>query len=223
MRWCVVIRALNTTTQLLFAVLSKSVSASCGIFTFMSFVHCIRSKLKKKYKSKHYNELYAQRRSSCYFVYLHWEFILEALTSVLCSRNYWAVTHSLLKFTAFYQKMPSMNFKSISVILRSSNMSSINNLLQQKLCPNNCPKASGDHLNAQCLKPLNLTKNKWRSEKQRKAETSVPQETNKQQAPCKCSPSTDTWQQMRCYKPLTSCCSVWIRSKNLHLHTSPLS
>ncbi len=43
MRWCVVIRALKTTTQLWFAVLSNNVSAKWGIFTFSSLVQCIRS------------------------------------------------------------------------------------------------------------------------------------------------------------------------------------
>lgn len=75
MRWCVVIRALNTTTQLLFAVLSKSVSASCGIFTFISFVHCIRSIFKKEIKTtQHYNELHTPRLPD--FVVFHRGFIL---------------------------------------------------------------------------------------------------------------------------------------------------
>lgn len=42
-RWCVVMRALKTTTQLWFAVLSNNVSAKWGIFTFSSLVQCIRS------------------------------------------------------------------------------------------------------------------------------------------------------------------------------------
>ena len=42
-RWCVVMRALNTTTQLLLAVRSNSVSASWGTLTFISLVQWIRS------------------------------------------------------------------------------------------------------------------------------------------------------------------------------------
>lgn len=43
MRWWVVIRALKTTTQLELAVRSNSVSASWGMFTFISLVQWIRS------------------------------------------------------------------------------------------------------------------------------------------------------------------------------------
>ncbi|TNN57719.1 hypothetical protein EYF80_032087 [Liparis tanakae] len=43
MRWCVVIRALNTTTQLALPTLSISVSAIRGTFTVVSWVACSRS------------------------------------------------------------------------------------------------------------------------------------------------------------------------------------
>lgn len=46
-RWWVVIRDLKTTTQLLLVVLSNKLSASCGMFTFISFVHWIKSAIKK--------------------------------------------------------------------------------------------------------------------------------------------------------------------------------
>lgn len=57
MRWWVVIRALKTTTQLELAVRSNSVSASWGMFTFISLVQWIRSgqdtkKNKKKTNNK---------------------------------------------------------------------------------------------------------------------------------------------------------------------------
>lgn len=42
-RWCVVMSALKTTTQLLLVVLSNSVSASWGTFTFISLVQWIKS------------------------------------------------------------------------------------------------------------------------------------------------------------------------------------
>lgn len=46
-RWWVVIRDLKTTTQLLLVVLSNKLSASCGMFTFISFVHWIKSEIQK--------------------------------------------------------------------------------------------------------------------------------------------------------------------------------
>lgn len=46
-RWWVVIRDLKTTTQLLLVVLSNKLSASCGMFTFISFVHWIKSAIQK--------------------------------------------------------------------------------------------------------------------------------------------------------------------------------
>ena len=49
-RWCVVTKALNTTTQLLFVARSKSVSAIWGIFTFVSLVAWIKSVKRKKRK-----------------------------------------------------------------------------------------------------------------------------------------------------------------------------
>lgn len=144
MRWCVVIRALNTTTQLLFAVLSKSVSANCGIFTFISFVHCIRSKLKEK-KIKALQWITCSEDQHVILWFLHWQFILEVLTSVLCLRNNWSPLHSLLRFTTFYWNTPCMNFKGISIILWSHNISSINNLfikMEPKLiCESQCELA----------------------------------------------------------------------------------
>lgn len=55
MRWWVVIRALKTTTQLELAVRSNSVSASWGMFTFISLVQWIRSGQDTK-KTKKQNE-----------------------------------------------------------------------------------------------------------------------------------------------------------------------
>lgn len=46
-RWWVVMRDLKTTTQLLLVVLSNKLSASCGMFTFISFVHWIKSAIQK--------------------------------------------------------------------------------------------------------------------------------------------------------------------------------
>lgn len=54
MRWWVVIRALKTTTQLELAVRSNSVSASWGMFTFISLVQWIRSGRGKKRRTKSY-------------------------------------------------------------------------------------------------------------------------------------------------------------------------
>lgn len=47
MRWWVVISALKTTTQLELAVRSNSVSASWGMFTFISLVQWMRSGIGK--------------------------------------------------------------------------------------------------------------------------------------------------------------------------------
>lgn len=43
MRWCVVMRDLNTTTQLVLVVLSNRESASWGMLTFISLVQWIKS------------------------------------------------------------------------------------------------------------------------------------------------------------------------------------
>lgn len=48
MRWCVVMRDLNTTTQLVLVVLSNRESASWGMLTFISFVQWIKSGKQEK-------------------------------------------------------------------------------------------------------------------------------------------------------------------------------
>lgn len=48
MRWCVVIKDLNTTTQLVLVVLSNSESASWGMLTFISLVQWIKSETKQE-------------------------------------------------------------------------------------------------------------------------------------------------------------------------------
>lgn len=57
MRWWVVIRALKTTTQLELAVRSNSVSASWGMFTFISLVQWIRSGQDTQKKKKPNNKM----------------------------------------------------------------------------------------------------------------------------------------------------------------------
>lgn len=65
MRWWVVIRALKTTTQLELAVRSNSVSASWGMFTFISLVQWIRSGQDTKKKQKK-NQQQNERRREAY-------------------------------------------------------------------------------------------------------------------------------------------------------------
>lgn len=45
-------RDLKTTTQLLLVVLSNKLSANCGMFTFISFVHWIKSAIKQQQQQK---------------------------------------------------------------------------------------------------------------------------------------------------------------------------
>lgn len=57
MRWCVVMRDLNTTTQLVLVVLSNRESASWGMLTFISLVQWIKSGNKRKKTEKSYTGL----------------------------------------------------------------------------------------------------------------------------------------------------------------------
>lgn len=87
---------------------------------------------------------YMLRGSTCYFVV----FTLRIHTgSILCLRNNWAPLLSLLRFTTFYWNTPSMNFKGISIVLWSPNISSINNLfikMEPKLVSESqCEQLSG--------------------------------------------------------------------------------
>lgn len=52
MRWCVVMRDLNTTTQLVLVVLSNRESASWGMLTFISLVQWIKSVSQVKNREK---------------------------------------------------------------------------------------------------------------------------------------------------------------------------
>lgn len=65
MRWWVVIRALKTTTQLELAVRSNSVSASWGMFTFISLVQWIRSgqDTKKKQQNERRRQAYTREQN----------------------------------------------------------------------------------------------------------------------------------------------------------------